>query len=238
MTNIFFKKHFQTFFAALFLLLVYACNPDETPVTNRGSAYYPMRNGNYWIYDVRTVTYDTLIQDVTRIYQKKLSITDSMINAEGETVYKIFVHERGNAEDAWTYTQTWSLRTARNGEIIVSEDNVPYVVLINGAREGTSWNANRYNNLTEDPVMLSVTAFQKPHAGYDNTITVTEADERNLIFTNERYKIFAKDVGMVYNRQSYTEYCNDQGGETSCFGQFIRAKERTTTETLAAYGRL
>jgi hypothetical protein len=216
------------------MIVIYACSSDEKPVDN-GMTYFPLNVGNYWVYQVSEVIFDTTTQNIVKDYQQKLSVENSFKNSLGEDNYVIYMSQRDNDDDAWEYKETWSVKISSLNELIVNEENIPYVRLIFPVTEGLAWNGNKYNGLEEvnnETNEYKIVDYKQPYNDYLNTVTVEEADELNFVYKDMRYFVYAKDVGLVYHIDSYIDYCNEQNAESNCFGLYIRMHERTKIETL------
>jgi len=223
-------------FSGLMILLVWACSTsDETP-NNTGLNYFPLSVGNTWIYDVSEVVYDTLIQDKKLNYQEKHEIIDSYTNDLGESVYVIFISTRSIETAPWTYLKTWSAKISYLNEIIVNEENEPYLKILLPVSAGRTWKGNKYNNVesirTNGRVdNFVINDFGKTFNGYNKTFKVEESDDSNFSYDDIRYSVYAENIGLVYRLSRYIEYCDDN----DCFGLGLRKHEVTKTHTLISY---
>jgi hypothetical protein len=209
-----------------------ACSSEEKPV-DLGLKYFPLKVGNVWTYNVSEVTYDTLIQDITTQYQEKHEIIEIYKNQQDDDVYVIHVSKREDSDDGWEAFQTWTAKITTTNEIIVSEENIPYLKMILPVSEGVNWRGNKYNTIesersngkVDDFLYLDVTA---PYGDFTNTITVQESNDLNLSYKDVRYTIYADGIGVVYEVDSYIAYCDD----IDCFGLSMRKHEHTKIQTL------
>jgi hypothetical protein len=236
MKNDYCLKHLRYFFISFLIILFNACSStDENPL-DTGLKYFPLQVGNYWIYDVTEITFDTLIQNITENYQERYEVVDSFENQLSEIAYVIHVSKRDDVDAAWEFDQTWTARLSNANEIIVAEENTPYVKLILPIREGATWLGNKYNTIEAERSNSRVDnyVFQNVKDAFDvynNTITVQESSDLNLIYKDIRSSTYAEEIGLVYRINQYVDYCD----ENSCLGQYRRKHEQTKIQILAEH---
>ena len=130
--------------AWLFLLILAGCDPGNDLTFSTDEKYFPLQVGNYWIYEV-SETKITLNISEEADYQIKIITTDSFSNVEGKYSYILTRFRRNTGNDPWVSLDTWVARR-NDKELIVTQENVPYVKLSFPIVGGKEWNANRYNN--------------------------------------------------------------------------------------------
>jgi hypothetical protein len=228
-------KLLQYFFIILICLLNACSSSDEKPV-DAGIKYFPLAVGNYWIYDVSEITFDTLIQDITAEYQERFEIADSFKNQLNEDTYVIHLSKRNTSDDAWENIQTWTAKVSNANEIIVTEENVAYVKMVLPVREGVNWLGNKYNTIEAERNNSRIDSYvfqdvKRPFRDYNNTITVQQSNDINLIYKDVRTSTYAENIGLVYQMNNYIDYCDDD----ACLGLYLRKHEHTKVQTLAEY---
>jgi hypothetical protein len=232
-------KLLQYFFVVLSIsatCLFQRCSSSDEKPADTGLKYFPLSVGNYWVYDVSEITFDTLIQDITIDYQERFDVVDSFKNQLNEITYVIHLSKRNTPDDAWENIQTWTAKVSNANEIIVTEENIAYVKLILPVREGSSWLGNKYNTIEADRNNSRIDNYifqevNKPFGDYANTITVQQSNDINLVYKDVRASIYAEKIGLVYQINNYIDYCDDD----TCLGLYLRKHERTKIQTLAEY---
>ena len=229
-------KHFRVFFFLGIAAMVSACNSTDDKAVDTGLKYFPLTVGSFWIYDVSEVTFDTLAQNKIETYQEKYEVAEGYENELKETVFVMHVSKRNTDNDPWNYAQTWSAKVSLLNEIIVSEENIPYIKLLIPVKEGLTWKGNKYNTIESDRNNgrvdeFSINDFKEPFENFTTTITVYESDDLNFVYKDVRYSVYAEDIGLVYRKNNYVEYCDD----IDCFGLYLRKHERTKIQTLKEY---
>ena len=99
------------------LILAQGCSdPDlDLRATVSDQSYFPMRVGNYKIYEV-TETYTSqasctdYLHESMSAFQLKELIYDSIKNGKDDYTYFIHRYSRGNETQPWTELDTWSAR--------------------------------------------------------------------------------------------------------------------------------
>lgn len=217
-------------------LVVAACGASDESPASANLTWFPLAEGYSWVYDVKEVTYDTLIQNKVLTYQEKYEIVDSYKNQLDETVYVMYRSTRDNEVAAWKYADTWSAKISRLNEVIVQEENIAYLKILLPISSGRSWKGNKYNDIESIRTNGRIDNFvikdlEKPFGMFDKTFKVEESDDDNFSYQDVRYSIYADNVGLVYRINKYIEFCD----ENDCFGLGLRKHEVTKIQTLVAH---
>ncbi|HTH55691.1 MAG TPA: hypothetical protein VL728_06565 [Cyclobacteriaceae bacterium] len=206
-------------FFCVMLILDGCSSPESVRISDL--SYFPLRVGNYQIYQVS----ETNIQHAscddtsqpTKAYELKVSTDDSVKNSEGGYTYLIHRYTRNDSTQSWTDLDTWSARLTAN-QAIVNEGNTSYVRLQFPLTNNGKWNANLYNNSTPeyDTLRNLGKAYQLSNSKkYSTTLTVIQADNRDFfVFQDKRFEVYAPSVGLIYKEVTQLTYL--QG---SCYGQ-------------------
>jgi hypothetical protein len=217
-------------------MLLQACSSSDESQVNNNLKYFPLKVGNTWTYNVSEITYDTLIQNIVIEYQEKFEIIDSYKSQLDEEVYVIHLSTRSDENDDWVSTQTWTAKLSTINEVIVSEENISFVKMVLPVKEGVSWRGNKYNTIEADRNNGRIDNFlfldvEKSYGDFANTITVQESNDLNFAYKDVRYSIYADGIGLVYNVDSYIDFCDD----VDCFGKNVRKHEHTKIQTLVGH---
>jgi hypothetical protein len=193
-----------------------------------------MRKGHFQIYDINEIIY-TLGDPDTFLYQLKTVVIDSFFNAESAYTYVIHRSVRENASKPWTYKDTWSSRM-ENNQAIEREENIDFVRLIFPFHVGLKWNGNAYNTLGVDDYELKGSdgwSFNGKH--FSDCISIEQhSNEDYIVNLDQRYEVYAKNVGLVYREKTLLFYCTDTN--SGCIGEQIVDEGTIYEQTIADYG--
>ena len=213
------KGHWCFLFSAMLILLDGCSYSDAISVS--GQSYFPLRVGNYQIYQVSETniqhTFCTDTSQPTNTYQLKVLTFDSVKNAEGGYTFLIHRYTRVDSTQSWVDLDTWSARVTSN-QVIVNEGNTSYVKLIFPLVNNSKWNGNLFNNLGEEDYHF--TNFNQPYQitngkRYATTLTVVQSDNEDFfVFNDKRIEVYAPSVGLIYKETTQLTYFQDP-----CYGQ-------------------
>jgi len=165
--------------------------------------YAGLKKGRFIIYDALEIQHTpasstTVFSDTSR-YELKVLIEDTIHDNLGRVAWKYIRYKRLNAQEAWTLSDVWTtIVDGNNSELI--EENQRIIKLKSPIKSSTEWNANVFNNIGEsifsyaninDPIVFN-------NLNFDSTVTVIQADERNLIKYEKKIEVYAKGIGMIY----------------------------------------
>jgi hypothetical protein len=117
--------------------------------------------------------------------------------------------------DVWTQK-----RTGTTAERV--EENLRFVKLEFPVAEGGNWNGNAFNNLgTQQYKYVNVGKFADVGIlQFDNTITVEQKNNVNLVDEEVFYEIYAVDIGLVLRHSTDLD---KQVGQTSGYSVVYEA---------------
>ncbi len=222
MTDLSLYKKLPATVALLFLFLLnVSCNKDSIlPDGKVQKDYFPLRVGQYAIYDVDSITFNdvTMTSDTVR-YQLKELLDTSFIDNSGDTAYRINRMRRNSDADVWETADMWSAAlTGNTAEKI--EENLRFIKLLFPAEDGKSWNGNAHIN-TEGTlsylanwnyVYSDVNTIKYINgSAYDSTVTVTAQDIENLVQKDLEQEIYAARFGLIYKISQHVSKQNVAG---------------------------
>jgi hypothetical protein len=229
-------KHFLRILAGLTLIGTISCDSGEDAVpAETGKDYFPFRKGLYYVYDVVETEY-VLSTPETMEYELKIQVVDSFFNLNEKLTYVIYRSKKMEGDTDWTYIDTWS-GTLDSREVIVNEENIPFVKLKLPVDQGTEWNGNIYNTGEEDEYLLE--EINKPHTfngeNFDNCITINQNDNEDyIVFLDQRKEIYAKGVGLIYKETTQLNYCTAEA--QGCLGQQVVESGLIYQQTIKEHG--
>jgi len=215
------------------LIAAVACqSTDPEKISDR--EYLPLQKRFFQIYDVNSITYTDLNPPETLSYQLITEVVDSFPNGEGSFTYVIHRSKRPDSTSAtWTLVDTWSARVS-DQEAVVNEENIPYVKIAFPAVNGKTWNGNSLNAGVEND--YKITDARKPFATggntYNDCITIIQNNDDNLVNTDIRKEVYARNVGLIYVEKTQLNYCTD----INCFGQKQIKNGLVYRQAIRSYG--
>lgn len=211
---------------------------DPSPVYD----YFPLRTGAYQIYDVEEITYELGDPDTSH-YEIRMVVVDSFPN-DRSSAYTYVIHrsKRLEAETTWKYLDTWSAEKDSR-EVVVSEQNIPFVKLRFPAIMGATWDGNMYNDLVmpssnqhEDiyEIIDEGNSLTLGDVQLENFVKVEQEDNQEfVVYFDKRNEIYAADVGLVFREIEQLQYCTDD----QCLGDKIVETGVVYRQTITAYGQ-
>lgn len=229
-------KFFAGFLLSTVILVLVSCDSgDDAGVPDRGHRYFPLALGHYQLYDVREITY-TLRDPDTASYELRLETTHAFLDATGDSTYVVYRSKRLTGEAAWTYLDTWSVRRTAE-ELIVQEENTPYVKLRFPPYKGQVWNGNLYNTVEAEDYRLDSLGEEQTRLGqtFDDCVTVVQRDNQDfIVFLDQRKEVYAAHVGLIYKETTQLSYCT----QPECLAQQLVEQGVIYKQWLKAYGKV
>jgi hypothetical protein len=223
--------------ASVLLLLLVSCNrkSDDTG-DDMGYNYYPLEEGNWYVYDVAVTKYNGSPTGTDSSYQMKEVIMEP-VTVSDETRYQLYRYYRKNATQEWD-TQPDSVWTVfrRGNQLVKVEDNVRYVKLSFPVDPSRFWNGNSMNNSEDETYIMKDVkrSFTIPGTTtvHNPTVTVLQSDVYDKIKKNKRYEVFAENIGLVYRYSVTVKYSQAPGQ----FGKDIIDTGTHMEQRLTSYG--
>lgn len=134
--------------------------------------------------------------------------------------------------NTWLPEQTFTYKISK-GALIRYQDNRHLVPLVFPPTSGKTWNANVFNVSQEEYYQLQALApYQLDDAEYHDVVRVVQQEEDDqIILRDNRYEVYAKDVGLVESYYEVLNYCS----RNDCLGQQIIESGRFTHLKLIQY---
>ncbi len=215
---------------------MWGCSSPEV-VKISDQSYFPLRVGNYQIYEVDVDTIKQLVcgtgGDNKSVFQLKTLVTDSVKNSSGGFNYTVHRYTRPDSTKAWVNLDTWVAQVNSN-QAIVNESNILFLKFVFPLTNNLAWNSNLYNNL--NPVYDTLKNVGRSYAlasgkKFASTVT-TQYNNVSLISRDTRVEIYAVAVGLIYKRLSQLNYFTD----VSCFGLNEVKTGVIYSQSLLSYG--
>ncbi len=227
-------KHFLRFLIAFVAIAAISCDSsDESPSVDTGKDYFPLRKGNFQIYDVTNIEYTLGVPETLR-YELKTMVTDSFPNSDGNYTYVIQRSKRNEGATEFSYLDTWSARMDTR-EAVMNEENTSFFKIKLPVTKDDEWDGNLYNTKGEDTYLMEEvkTSFSANGTSYDDCIFINQNDNQDFVVTlDQRKEIYARNIGLVYKEVRMLNYCT----VGSCLGQEQVESGVIYTQTIKAYG--
>jgi hypothetical protein len=221
--------------STVFLALVSCDSGDDAGVPDRGYRYFPLAVGHYQLYDVVEIRYTLRDPDTAR-YELHVEMTDAFLNADGDSTYVVYRSKRLPGEVAWTYLETWSARRTSE-ELVIQEENMPYVKLRFPPYNGQIWNGNAYNTGERDDYQLDSLGQGQTRGAqhFDDCVTVLQHDNDDfIVFLDQRKEVYAANIGLIYKETTQLSYCTQPG----CLAQQLVEQGVIYKQWLKEYGKV
>jgi len=221
------------FLAACFIvLLLAACQRDDSPRPDAGYDYFPLETGAFRDYEVTETRYALAQPAQTRTYRIRETLGEKYTDASGQVVY---VLERSVREgNGWQVDSVWSAWRTADGAFRTENGRV-YLKIQFPVKEGSRWDGNLYNTLgkrffeiKKEDKPLTISSFT-----FDQTLTVVQQNDSTLLSLRRSQETYARDIGLVTREQTNVQYC----GTPACLGQGVINFGFTKTMVLKNYGR-
>jgi hypothetical protein len=222
--------------ALLFLLFASSCDkaPLEIPADS-GSAYLPLELGRYVTYQIDQTVYELNRAPYQVSFQLKEVVAESFQTEGGLPAFRIFRYKRPNSLENFQLDSVWVVRKEPQA-IVRIEHNQAYVKLRFPISENKTWDGNVFNPYPAQNYRLLRIGkpFSKRGQNFNPTLTLIESADSSLLFKDDRYEVYAKDIGRVYKRIESLIYCNDP--ESNCFGRKIIERGLISEEIAIDFG--
>jgi hypothetical protein len=222
------------------LLALVGCGDDEDTKQLSDAEYFPLRKGIYQVYTVHERNYQVQVEIENSLYQLKTEVVDSFANLEGGYTYTIHRSKRNTANDPWEFQQVWSVRM-NSANVVVSEENTPFVKIAFPAVEDRHWDGNALNSMPADEYTLTNTGKSYELASevtVEDYIQIVQEDSFDpVLFMKKRQEVYARHIGLVHLEITDLIYCSDEDDCPGQVGQQIIDSGTIYVQTLIEYGQ-
>jgi len=221
----------------MFAYFLSGCENSTSEITpeEMGYRFYPLEQGIYRDYKVQRIQYSVLGDQDTLDYFLKEQVADSFINQAGGISYKLKRYTRTSDTLMWKLDSVWTV-TKSTTNVVVVENNVPFVKLIFPVMEKKQWDGNAFNIMSEELYTYEY-AFQPIVIGeesYNSILKVIQQDNPDkIVMTDIRNEIYAENIGLIYKESIILHYCTDN----ECLGDMIIERGIDYRQQLIEYGK-
>lgn len=205
-----------------------------------GQDYYPVKVGNYWIYEVSQTTFTNQFLHEpgdSLTFQVRERVDTVFSNQAGELTYKLIRSRRISARQAWGSDSVITINRSFS-DLRYSQDNQKWVKLIFPVAENKKWDGNAFNNRGAEEYYYTQVArpFRLGDTTYTNTVRVLQLLVENQVERRERQEVYALGVGLIFKKTVNIDFCNGGSGQNCRIGQGYVIHGRRTLQKLIAYG--
>jgi hypothetical protein len=220
----------------LILGILTGCENSYVEITpeQMGYDFYPLTIGNYREYKVQYINYSILDTPDTMQYFLKEQVVDTFTNQAGEISFVLNRHKRAHDTLSWDLDSVWYV-TKSPTNLVVVENNVPFVKLAFPVSDKKQWDGNAFNVLSEElytyentfkPITIDENSY--------NSLKVVHNDNADtIVATDIRNEIYAENIGLIYKESIILHYCTD----VDCLGKQIVEKGSDLRQELMGYGK-
>lgn len=214
-----------------FPLLAISCSEIEESEVDLGLSYLPLTLGKSWVYSVSEIIYFGESDTETSSYYYRDKVQSDYFDEEGQQVF-VFVREKSTDLNNWQPWQTFTYKIS-SSSLIKNQGNQQVVPLVFPPTQGKRWNAHVFNGSQEEYYQLQALAqYQLDDAEYQDVVKVVQQEEDDrIILRDNRYEVYAKDIGLVESYYEVLNYCS----RNDCLGQQIIESGRLTHLKLIQY---
>jgi len=202
-------------FLILGLVLLASCKTEPDPFEpDFGYDYYPLELGNTWIYEVDSITYDpqnTANFDSVRLYVKE-TIADTLLDNNGNTLYRIEYFERSDEQSEWTIKNVYTAGIV-NFQAQRTVDNRKFIKMPFPVEDPSRWDGNIFIDPSEEIEVAGermeifkgweyrveeiVEQSQVGDLTFDNVVQISNADSENLIELRRVNEQYSRGIGLI-----------------------------------------
>lgn len=173
-------------------------NPENVEL---GYDYYPLQTGRFWEYEVIKTTYSLdFNKEIDTFYTRE--VISSVTFEFDEDLKQIERYKKSDLSDEWVLDSLWTTkRTPNNAQR--TEQNVTHVKMTFPIQDGKQWNGNAYNIYDSEKYtyegLYEAFSISNDYT-FDESVHVMIGPNLppNLIETDQRYEVYAKNIGNVY----------------------------------------
>ena len=144
----------------------------------------------------------------------------------------LIVREKSDDQHTWRPEQTFTYKIS-NSALIRYQENRHLVPLVFPPTPGKRWDANIFNSSSEEYYQLQILAqyHLDDFEFRDVAKVVQQADDDRITLRDNRYEVYAKEIGLVESYYEVLNYCS----RNDCLGQQIIESGRFTHLKLIQY---
>lgn len=203
--------------AFTFIFVLVSCdkkNSDTIPIDDSYS-YFPIDSTKQFIYAVDSIAYNKNLNRIdTFTFKLKTVFEESFLDRNDVKTWRLTRFAKYKESLPFVELQNHFVQFVDN-KFLYTDNNHVLLKTIFPVKIGNVWNGNLYNSLDKinSTVDYKNETFQLADTSFGNTIKITEWDNLDFIFDNNRFSVYQNKVGLVYFRNKNIETQTNQGKE-------------------------
>ncbi len=195
--------------AIVCFLAVVSCNKNNTDITSidNGYSYFPIDSTKQYFYSVDSIAYNKNLKRIdTFHYQLKTVLSNSFFDNLGVQTWRVSRFAKYSDTLDFVEIQNHFIQFYDN-KFLYTENNEVLLKAVFPIKNELVWNGNLFNNLgyIKSKVNFVNETFVTTDTIFQNTIKITEWENKDFIFDNYRVSVYQDKVGLVYFRNRFVE---------------------------------
>ena len=129
----------------LILIINFSCDPEEYSEVKSYQDYFPIEIQKEKKFLVTNIIHNSFGKDTSSYYLKEI-VTESFIDLEGDTAYRIQRYSRTDTTQTYEIKDVWVVKKSENSIQQLAE-NIRFTKLMFPINKNSFWNGNAFNNL-------------------------------------------------------------------------------------------
>lgn len=194
-------------FACILALVSCSKNNTEIATIDNGYSYFPIDSTKQYLYSVDSIAYNKNLKRIdTFHYQLKTILSNSFIDNLGVKTWRMSRFAKYSDTVDYVEIQNHFFQFYGN-KFLYTENNEVLLKAVFPFKNELTWNGNLYNNLgfIKSNVNFINESFIASDTTFQNTVKITEWENKDFIFDNYRFSVYQNKVGLVYFRNRFIE---------------------------------
>jgi hypothetical protein len=206
----------------LLFIIHFSCDPVEYSEVKSYDEYFPIELNNEKKFLVTNIIHNSFGKDTSSYFLKEI-ITESFIDLEGDTAYRIERYWKTDTTQNYNIKDVWVAKKSINS-LQQIEENISYTKLIFPIDQNSFWNGNAFNNLGyQEYIVQSIhTAFTLNNLTFDSCITINQHYKSNLLQYENSQEIYSLGLGLVYKEEIVTQINNGNQNDVLQGSEYIQ----------------
>ena len=191
------------------ILALMSCSKNNTDIAtiDNGYGYFPIDSTKQYLYSVDSIAYNKNLKRIdTFHYQLKTVLSNSFFDNLGIQTWRISRYAKYSDTLDYVEIQNHFIQFYGN-KYLYTENNAVLLKAVFPIKNELAWNGNLYNNLgyIKSNVNFINETYVTSDTSFQNTVKITEWENKDFIFDNYRFSVYQDKVGLVYFRNRYVE---------------------------------
>ena len=206
----------------LILIINLSCDPVEYSEVKSYQDYFPIEIQKEKKFLVTNIIHNSFGKDTSSYYLKEI-ITESFIDLEGDTAYRIQRYWRTDTTHTYEIKDVWVVKKSENS-VQQLEENIRFTKLIFPINKNSFWNGNAFNNLgyQEYSVQSIHTSFNLNNLTFDSCVSINQNYKSNLLEYENSQEIYSLGIGLVYKEVIVTQINNGNLTDITLGNEYIQ----------------